>query len=117
MKLRPGFVVAAAAVLAAPSWGQAQGKVSPADGFDAKWRMNAFEAVFEDNPSAEARKRATPALKAVMRSAFSPQVQNVSVEFDRARLAMLYPDGPDEAAVWAASLSVRPGTRLLEAGA
>ena len=117
MKLGRGVVVCAVAMLMAPSWVQAQSTHSPADGFDASWRMRAFEAAFEENDSAEARNRATPALHGVMRAAFSPRPMNVSAEFDKARLAILYPDGPEAAAVWAASLSVRPGTRLLEAGA
>jgi len=116
MKLSHGFLAGALAVLFSPSWVQAQNGPSPADGFDATSRMRAFEAVFEES-NAEARKRSTPALRAVMQAAFSPQADNVSAQFDKARLAILYPQGADAAATWAASLSVRPGTRLLESGA
>src|SRR5262249_15992808 len=60
--------------------GPAQMAFSPADGFDASWRKSAFEAVFEEHYSAEARKRASPALNAIMRI-FSPELLNVSMEF------------------------------------
>lgn len=97
-----------------PVRGYAQGYAA-ADRFELGQRLRAFEGAWDEQTDADARRRAVPFLnKATEAFLFTPRVGEIGKELDKARFALRSPKEPDAATIWAASLSVKPASRLLD---
>jgi pimeloyl-ACP methyl ester carboxylesterase len=82
--------------------------------YEAGQRLRSFERALEKHSSADARKRALEPLKAVTPTFLCGQLSEVGALLDQARRALLSDSKPDDAVVWADSLSGSPATRLLD---
>ncbi|MCA8948723.1 MAG: sulfatase-like hydrolase/transferase [Planctomycetes bacterium] len=94
--------------------------VAPAQAarYELGLRVRAFESAFEAvvaDPAA--RERVREPLAAAVRSFFGVQLDEVARHVDTARLQLATGHTPDPAAVWAASLTLRPSRRLLDSQA
>jgi predicted esterase len=98
--------------------GKGLSQYTPADRFELGLRLRAVEAAWDAHRAAADRRRAIPLLNDAARAfLFSPRVGEIGRSLDRARFALAGPHAPERAIAWAASLSPRPGSRLLDAAA
>jgi pimeloyl-ACP methyl ester carboxylesterase len=108
----PRSILAALLALAVPGAGVAQEAR-----FELGQRLRLFERALDKYPSAEARRRALPALEQVTPTFFKGQLGAAAGLLDRARLLLASDAPPADEVVWAESLVVRPQRRLLPASA
>jgi pimeloyl-ACP methyl ester carboxylesterase len=104
--------VALALVLALPAALPAQ-----PDRYELGQRLRAFERAYDAQPDVAARKRAVAPLKQATFLFFAGQLGEAGHMLDRARRALAAEKEPEAAALWAESLVLRPGSRLLDRAA
>jgi predicted esterase len=107
------LVVSALTVLVAALPAIAQ---DDADRYEVGLRLRAFEKALEAQTDATARKRILAPLKAAAPAFFTSQLGEVARQLDRARL-VLANENPADELVWAGSMRLRPGSRLLDPAA
>jgi predicted esterase len=87
-----------------------------ADRYEVGLRLRAFERALDSQTDAMARKRILAPLKAAAPAFLASQLSEVARNLDRARL-VLANESPADELLWAGSLRLRPGARLLDPGA
>jgi predicted esterase len=93
----------------------ASAQYAPADRFELGRRLHALESAWDEQADPAARKRAIPFLNTATRSfLFTFRVEEIGRDLDRARFALHSAEEPGPDALWAESLAVRPGSRLLD---
>ena len=78
-------------------------------------RLKAMELIWEDKkPQGESRKRVSESLSRSVSSFFSLRLGEAARSLDEARFSLLSNEPPTDAQRWAAAVSVRPESRLID---
>jgi len=85
------------------------------DRYEVGQRLRALEKAIDAQPDPAARKRAIEPLKQATFTFLTGQVKEAGRQLDRARLALASDKEPAVEVAWAESLTVLPGSRLLDA--
>src|SRR5438309_8743221 len=102
---RLAFLFLTAAALLSPARTQAQ-----AERFELGQHLRAFEAAWDEQTDADARKRAVLHLKRATFAFFANRVADSAKSLDRARFALRSAKDPEPAVLWAEALWPKPAT-------
>jgi predicted esterase len=92
-------------------------RIDPAQRYELGQRLRLFERALEKHQDAKARKRALGPLDKATTAFFSGRLTDAASLLDQARHALASEKGAHARVVWAESLIVKPGTRLLDRSA
>src|SRR5262249_35378394 len=89
-------------------------RIDPAQRYELGQRLRLFERTLEKHQDAKARKRAVAPLDKATTAFFSGRLSDAARLLDQARLALASEKAPASEVLWAESLAIKPGARLLD---